>query len=83
MDRLLHMGTHSSRYDALLDGAPVSLSVRGVADSIGISPHVVRRLLTDGELHGVKIRHEWRIFRADLVEYLERVSNDRSDAADD
>jgi excisionase family DNA binding protein len=42
---------------------------------VGISPHVVRQLLAEGELHGVKIRHEWRIFRVDLVEYLERVSN--------
>lgn len=77
------MNARPSRFDPLLDGAPVSLSVRGVADAIGISPHVVRRLLAEGELHGVKIRHEWRVFRVDLVEYLERVSNDRGDTNDD
>lgn len=64
-----------SRFEALLRDAPVSLSVRGVAEALGISSHVVRQLLADGELHGVKIRHEWRVFRVDLVEYLERVSN--------
>lgn len=63
------------RFEALLGDAPVSMSVRGVADALGISTHVVRRLLADGELHGVKIRHEWRVFRVDLVAYLQRASN--------
>ena len=77
------MSEDGARFDALLASYPASLSVREVAEAVGVSTHVVRGLLTDGELRGMKIRHEWRVLRADLIAYLQRVSNDVEESVTD
>lgn len=55
--------------------APPSMSVQQVAETLAVSQHVVRRLLSQGELAGVKPGREWRILRTDLLVYLEGRSN--------
>lgn len=65
----------NERLEALLAGAPASMTVRQVAETLAVSEHVVRRLLASTELQGVKVGREWRVLRADLLRYLVDRSN--------
>jgi len=48
------------------------LTVGDVCDYLGVTPHVVTRMLREGELTGVKIGREWRIARTDLEAWINR-----------
>jgi hypothetical protein len=48
------------------------LSIRAVAAQIGFSPKSVRKLITSGALHGIKILGEWRIDEDDLALFVKR-----------
>jgi excisionase family DNA binding protein len=50
------------------------LSVRDVADRLGITERWVRQFISDGELRATKIR-QWRISEADLTTFLVRREN--------
>jgi excisionase family DNA binding protein len=46
------------------------LTVKEVADYLGVSEDVVRWLLNKKKLKGIKVAGRWRIFPADLMEYV-------------
>lgn len=50
------------------------LSVRDVAQRLGVTERWVRQFISDGELRATKIRR-WRISEADLAAFLERRKN--------
>jgi excisionase family DNA binding protein len=52
-------------------GARRFLTVRGVADELGVSQYTVRRLIHDGILVGVRVGSALRIPRTALEEYIE------------
>lgn len=60
---------------ALLADAPATMTVRQVAYALSVSERVVRRLLSSGELEGVKVGKEWRMPRESVLEYLEARTN--------
>jgi excisionase family DNA binding protein len=47
------------------------LTVRTVADELGVSQYTVRRLIHEGTLAGVRVGSVLRVPRASLEEYLE------------
>jgi excisionase family DNA binding protein len=47
------------------------LTVRRVADELGVSQYTVRRLIHDGTLAGVRVGSALRIPRAAMEEYIE------------
>ncbi|MGP5364445.1 helix-turn-helix domain-containing protein [Brachybacterium tyrofermentans] len=53
------------------------LSVSALAASWSTSEQVVRRLLNDGALRGVKIGRSWRVFPVDAEAYIESRTNGR------
>lgn len=61
------------------DGSPTAvgaaLSVAELAATWSTSEQVIRRLLHDGELRGVKIGRSWRVFPQDAASFVEARSN--------
>ncbi len=51
---------------------PPPLTVREVADYLGVSEDVVRHLLRNRIIAGFKAGGQWRIFREGLAEYVVR-----------
>ena len=49
---------------------PPPLTVREVANYLGVSDDVVRSLIAKKKLKAIKIGGQWRIFPADLAEYV-------------
>ena len=49
---------------------PPPLTVREVADYLGVGDDVVRALIKNKKLKAIKVGGRWRIFRADLAEYV-------------
>ena len=47
------------------------LSVREVADALGVHPETIRRLIHDGRLDAIRIGRVLRIRRAELDRFLE------------
>jgi excisionase family DNA binding protein len=56
---------------AVQSGARRFITVRMVADELGISVHTVYRMVRDGVLPGVRVGSMLRVPRALLEEYLE------------
>ncbi len=48
------------------------LTVKEVAQILRISQPTVLRMIDDGELRALRVRHQWRIRRSDLDDYLQR-----------
>lgn len=46
-----------------------------LADFLRVSRITIRRQLQSGDLHGVRVGHTWRIFAADVSDYLQKQSN--------
>jgi len=56
-----------------LDDLPELLTVNQVMERLGVSRQLVHRLIERGELAAVNVGpHTLRVFRASLVDYLER-----------
>lgn len=51
-----------------------------VADLLRLNPQVVQRKLQAGEIPGYRIGREWRVERAQLIQWLEEHSNQRDPA---
>lgn len=49
---------------------PVIVDLPYVAVILGANPEVVRRYLASGKLKGFKVGREWRINKADLMEFV-------------
>lgn len=49
-----------------------------VADLLRLNPQVVQRKLQAGEIPGYRIGREWRVEHAQLMDWLERHSNQRT-----
>ena len=49
------------------------LSLRQVAQLLGISERTVYRLMDDGELHPYKMGKSWKFDQADIDAYLDRL----------
>jgi excisionase family DNA binding protein len=49
------------------------LSLREVANMLGISERTVYRLMEDGELHPFKMGKSWKFEQSDIEEYLDRL----------
>jgi len=47
------------------------LSVREVADALGVHPETIRRLIHDGRLDAIRIGRVLRVRRAELDRFLE------------
>ncbi len=52
------------------DSGEQLLSVRGVADVLGLGPRAVRDYVARGELNGRLIRGRWRFGRKDIEQFL-------------
>jgi excisionase family DNA binding protein len=51
------------------------LTIREVADQLGIHPDTVRQLLQSGRLKGIRLganQSEWRVRQRDLRDFIER-----------
>lgn len=46
-----------------------------LAAFLRVSRITIRRQLQSGDLHGVRVGHTWRIFAADVSDYLQKQSN--------
>ncbi len=55
-----------------------ALSIREVANRLGVSVSTVRRMLDTGELRAFKVLGQWRI-RESVVEQIMQSSNDNKD----
>jgi excisionase family DNA binding protein len=44
-------------------------TVEEVAERWKVTPRVVREMLVKGELHGFKVRMNWRIYLSDVLDY--------------
>ena len=53
-----------------VDLPPPPLTVHEVADYLGTSADVVRSLIRKRKLKAIKVEGQWRVFRADLAEYI-------------
>ena len=51
------------------------LSVKEIADSMGLHPRTVQRLLIRGELQGHKFGNQWRVPLRSFEAYLNKTSN--------
>jgi excisionase family DNA binding protein len=49
---------------------PELLEIPEVSKRIGKSNQIVRRLLREGDLKGIKVGRDWRVKKSDLLEYL-------------
>ena len=58
------------------------LTVEEVAESLKITPVVVRELLRQGKLRGSKIGKNWRVKESDLEAYFETQANRPTSARD-
>jgi excisionase family DNA binding protein len=57
------------------------LGTREAAKEMGISQDTVQIMLRKGELPGTRVRHQWKILRADIEAYLEEHRNVRGTGA--
>lgn len=62
---------------------PVFYTAAEVADLLRLNHQVVQRKLQAGEIPGYRIGREWRVERAQLLEWLEAHSNQRRRASPD
>jgi excisionase family DNA binding protein len=51
------------------------LSLQAVAERLDISDETVRREIEGGKLRAYRIGRQWRVFEADLQDYLARQSS--------
>lgn len=49
---------------------PVILDIPYVSVLLGVNPETVRRTLFRGDLKGTKVGREWRINKADVMEFV-------------
>jgi excisionase family DNA binding protein len=61
---------------------PVLYTAAEVADLLRMNQQVIQRKLQAGEIPGYRIGREWRVERAQLLEWLDAHSNQRRPAAD-
>jgi excisionase family DNA binding protein len=62
----------SSEYPGAADLRAALLSVRQVAQLLGVSTAIVYRLCERGELANYRVAHAIRVSRSDLTAYLDR-----------
>ena len=55
---------------ASLNQIAALLSIQGVADYLNLSVRTVRRLIDSGQLRALKIGAQWRIYPADLDDFV-------------
>ena len=68
--RYLSLGSKSPILDGLGNAFGPPLTVGEVARFLGVGEDVVRDRIRNGELRAVKIGGRWRIWSADIAEYL-------------
>ena len=68
--RYLSLGSKSPILDGLGNAFGPPLTVGEVARFLGVGEDVVRDRIRNGELRAVKIGGRWRIWSADITEYL-------------
>jgi excisionase family DNA binding protein len=56
-------------------------SITQTARRFNVSIGVVRRLIRDGKLTAHRVGNQWRVFEADLQDYLERNANQQQRGA--
>jgi excisionase family DNA binding protein len=66
-----------ARWRAVLGGATVLLSLRRVAELLGVSTATVYHLVDRGELQHVRVSNAIRVWPADLAAYIERETGGR------
>jgi excisionase family DNA binding protein len=54
------------------DGDPALISVREVADRLGVHPETIRRLIHDGRLDAVRVGRVLRVHRDAVDRFLAR-----------
>jgi excisionase family DNA binding protein len=42
-----------------------------IAEALGVDERTIRRLLDEGEMHGFKVRRQWRVTRQHAIAYIE------------
>jgi excisionase family DNA binding protein len=48
------------------------ISIKVAAEQLGVSGMTVRRLISEGELPGIRVRGDLRIAQCDLTEFVQR-----------
>ena len=63
------------RMDELLADAPTVMTVRCVADLLGVHRRTVNKWILHGEMPATRVGGAWRITRDDLLEWLQARHN--------
>ena len=58
-------------YNEHLKNTPDILSLKQLQSILGIGKNTALRLVGNGEISGHKIAGKWRIFKEDVIEYLQ------------
>lgn len=67
--------TVMSRIDELLDDQPLHMSVKDVAQVLGVTERTIVRWLKTGELPGLRLPNQWLVLREDLRQWLRAAYN--------
>jgi excisionase family DNA binding protein len=55
------------------------LSIQDVAERLGVSPNVIRRLVVHGHMTAVRIGRSWRISQAAIDDYFAKYTNTKQE----